>query len=265
MTEYLLVFDVWAPFAYFRRVGTTTTSSTYSIMTRSAAEGLVGAILGYAFEESPKKLAASRIAIGIQSPVRKIPFSATYTDTKEVWPKLRKLISPSRKRIQKSRRTLEFRTPIKMNLLREPCYRIYFDDSEEKKQDLERKLLNHEVVFTPYLGSSSMIANFKYIGRYQYKTVDVAGATPVVSIVPFFKTMPKIHLEKDVTFAVEQNLPIHLTPDRILTGTYNAAYSPSGFELKILSSETPVQEILMQESKSHVFFIPTKVPSKAVS
>jgi len=265
MTEDLLVFDIWAPFAYFRRIGTTTTSSTYSIMPRSAAEGLIGAILGYGFEESPERLAASRIAIGICSPVRKIPFSATYTDTKEVWPKLRKLINQSRKRIQKSRRTVEFRTRIKMNLLREPCYRIYFDDSVEIRKDLERKLLNHEAVFTPYLGSSSMIANFKYIGRYQYKTVDVAGATPVVSIVPFFETMPKIHLEKDVTFAVEQNLPIHMTPDRILTGTYNAVYSPLGAELKVFSSEEPMQEILMQEGKSYVFFIPTKVPFKAVS
>jgi len=234
-------------------------------MPRSVAEGLIGAILGYAFEESPKKLAASRIAIGIQSPVRKIPFSATYTDTKEVWPRFRKLISPSRKRIQKSSRTVEFRTPIRMNLLREPCYRIYFDDSEDRKQDLENKLLNHEAVFTPYLGSSSMIANFKYIGRYQYKTVDVVSVTPVVSIIPFFETMPKIHLERGVTFAVEQNLPIHLTPDRIPTGTYNAVYSPSGFELKISSSEMPVQEILAHGSKLHVFFIPTKVPSKATS
>ena len=265
MTEYLLIFDVWAPFAVFRRIGTTTTSLTYSIMPRSAAEGLIGAILGYEFEESPKRLADSNIAIGIQSPVRKTPFSVTHTHT-DIWKMFKGLINSSREGMKEEEWRENLRTLAKMNLLREPRYRIYFDCSEVN-QDLERKLSKHETVFTPYLGSSSMIANFKYIDRYQYKTVDVTGSTSVASIIPFFKTMPKIHLEKDVAFAVEQNLPIRLTPDpdRILTGTYNAVYNPLGAELKVLSSEEPMQEVLMQEGKSYVFFIPTKVPSKPAS
>ena len=264
MTEDLLVFDVWAPFALFRRIGTTTTSLTYSIMPRSAAEGLIGAILGYGFEESPKRLAASRIAIGAQNPVRKIPFSATHTHT-DIWPMFKTLINPPRKGVLKAEWGAKLRTLTKMNLLREPRYRVYFDDSREIKQDLEKKLLNHETAFTPYLGSSSMIANFKYIDRFKYDTVEVDGPTPVASVVPFFTTMPRMHLEKDATFAVEQNLPIHLTSERILTGTYNAVYSPSGTELKILSNEMPLQKMVMQERESYVIFIPTQVSSKEVT
>jgi len=260
MIEDLLVFDVWAPFAFFRKSETTTTSLTFSVMPRSAAEGLIGAILGFEFEESPRKLATSRIAIGIQGLVKKIPFSATYTDTKEIWPRFGAFIRSPRKEWRESRRKVEFRTPVKIELLRNPCYRIYFDDFEGIKETLEKKLMNHETVFTPYLGSSNMIANFKYIGRYNYETLRASNPTPVASVVPFFIRMPKMHLEKDVTFAVEQNIPIHLTSERVLVGTYDAVYSPSGGELKVVDIEA--QKVRMQDKELHVVFIPTEVPPK---
>ena len=40
------VFDVWAPFAYFRKPFTTTSALTFNFIPRSAIEGLIGAILG---------------------------------------------------------------------------------------------------------------------------------------------------------------------------------------------------------------------------
>lgn len=260
MADDVLVFDVWAPFALFRKSETTTSSLTFPFMPRSAAEGLIGAILGLNFEESPRRLAASKIAIGIQSPVRKIPFSATYTDTKEIWPRFGALIEPRQKGIVKSRTKVEFRTRVKMELLRDPHYRIYFDNSRETKQALEKKLLRHETAFTPYLGSSSMMANFKYVGRYDYEKINSTSPKSVTSVLPFLGIMPKIHLEKDVTFAVEQNIPIHLTPERVLTGTYDAVYSPLGAELKVLGVET--QKVMMQEKELHVVFIPTEIPPK---
>lgn len=262
MTDDLLVFDVWAPFGYFRKSETTTTSLTFSIMPRSAAEGLVGAILGLDFEESPRKLANSRIAIGLQSPVRKIPFSATYTDTKEIWPRFSTLVNKPPKKTSVSKRKVAFRTQVKIELLRHPRYRIYFDSSEETKEALEKKLLRHESTFTPYLGSSSMIANFEYIGRYNYETVKVTKPTPISSTIPFFYIMPKIHLEKSVAFSVEQNIPIHLTSDRFLVGTYDAVYSPSAERLKALDLEA--QRVRTEEKEDYVIFVPTEVPSKQV-
>jgi CRISPR-associated protein Cas5h len=259
MTENLLVFDVWAPLACFRKSETTTTSLTFPFMPRSAAEGLIGAVLGFTTEEYPKKLASSKIAIGILNPVRKIPFSATYTDTKEIWTRLGIYIKSPKEGAQKPRRKVEFRTKVKMELLRDPCYRIYFDD-EETKELLRKKLLNHETIFTPYLGSSNMIANFKYLGRYNYETVKATNPLPVASVVPFFNTMPKIHLEKNVTFALEQNLPIHMTSERVLIGTYNAVYSPSGAELKVVDVE--VQKVQIPGEDLYIIFLPTAIPSK---
>jgi CRISPR-associated protein Cas5h len=256
LTKDLLIFDVWAPFGFFRRSETTTTSVTYSLMPRSAAEGLVGAILGLNFDDSPTKLATARIAIGIQSPVRKIPFSATYTDTKEIWPRLGAFLD-SQKASQKSRRKVEFRTRVKMEMLHEPHYRVYFDHpSQEIKNELEDKLAHHKTAFTPYLGSSSMIANFSYIGRPTYETADTSDPIAVSSAVPFFGRMPRIHLRENVTFAVEENLPIHLTSERALHGTYNAVYSPTGAELEVLDIEA--QRVSTHERELHVVFVPTE-------
>ena len=256
MTKDLLIFEVWAPFGFFRRSETTTTSVTYSIMPRSAAEGLVGAILGFGFENSPTKLATASMAIGIQRPISKTPFSATYTDTKEIWPRLGAFVEP-RKTIPKSRRRVEFRTRVKMEVLREPHYRMYFDHpSQEIKDELEDKLAHHKTAFTPYLGSSSMIANFRYIGRPTYETTETSGPIAVSSIVPFFTMMPRIRLRRNVTFAVEENLPIHLTSERALRGTYNAVYNPTGAELEVFDIEA--QRVSTQEREFHVVFVPTE-------
>ena len=48
----VLIFDVWAPFGYFRKPYTTNTALTYSFIPRSAIEGLVAAILGIDRKES---------------------------------------------------------------------------------------------------------------------------------------------------------------------------------------------------------------------
>ena len=263
MAKDVIVFEIWAPFAYFRKMETTTTSLTFSFMPRSAAEGLIGAILGLDFNESPEKLKDSRIAIRLKNPVEKSPFSSTYTDTKEIWPRLRNIIHSYERPAPKPRRSVAFRTRVKTELLRNPYYRIYFDDTDEMKESLQQKLQKHETVFTPYLGSSSMIANFEYIGQYDYQTSRRNTLVQVASIIPFFNIMPKIQLEKGVTFAVEQNMPIHLTSERISVGTYSAVYNPFGAQLKV--SDVVTQEIHSKEEMEHVIFIPTEIPPKEVT
>jgi len=260
MTTDLLVFEIWAPYAVFRRPETTTTALTYSIIPRSAAEGLIGAILGFQFDETPQRLGKSRIAVAPRSPVSKLPFSATYTDTKEIWPRIGTVLRPARKSWStESKRQVTFRTPVKMEFLRAPRYRIYFD-SEDTKDMLEDRLRNHETTFTPYLGSSSMLANFDYVGRFNYTHIELANPASVASVVPFFKQMPRISLERDVVFAVEQGLPIHMTPQRESVGTYDAVYNPSGGPLAVRGIEA--EQIQTNEGDEIVIFLPTEVTSR---
>ena len=77
----ITVFDVWAPFAYFRKAFTTTSALTFSFIPRSAIEGLIGAILGIRRSALFTFLANAKIAIEILTEVKKIPFSVNYTNS----------------------------------------------------------------------------------------------------------------------------------------------------------------------------------------
>ena len=61
----VIVFDIWAPYAYFRKPYTTTTALTFNFIPRSAIEGIIGAILGISYDDIFSKLAGSKIGIGI--------------------------------------------------------------------------------------------------------------------------------------------------------------------------------------------------------
>jgi hypothetical protein len=102
-----------------------------------------------------------------------------------------------------------------------------------------------------------MLANFDYIGRFNYTHIELADPAAVASVVPFFKKMPRISLERDVTFAVEQGLPIHMTSRRESVGTYDVVYNPSGAPLIVTGIEA--ERIQMSERDEIVIFLPTEV------
>lgn len=261
MIDEVVIFDVWSSFAYFRKSATTTTALTFPFIPRSAVEGLIGAILGLEIEETPDRLGCAKIAVEIRNPVRKIPFGLTYTDTKEVWPRIGTWLRTSKSSPGRTRRRVEFRTPVKIELLQDPCYRICFAH-EELAGELDEKLRKHETVFTPYLGTSSMIANFKHIDSCRFETLKANGPISVSSMIPFEARglIPKMKLNKEAIFAVEQNIPIHLSRERVLCGTYNAVYNPLGKSLTVDGME--VHKIQVSGGIKHVIFLPTRVPSR---
>jgi CRISPR-associated Cas5-like protein len=59
----VIVFDVWAPFAYFRKPFTTTSALSFNFIPRSAIEGLIGAILGIRRSDLYVVLANSKIGL----------------------------------------------------------------------------------------------------------------------------------------------------------------------------------------------------------
>jgi CRISPR-associated protein Cas5h len=250
----VLVFDVWAPFAYFRKGFTTTTALTYPFMPRSAVEGLVGAILGLESKEYPNKLEYAKIAIGILNKVKKTPFSMMHTHV-DAWKEFGLYLKTGSMHISPEK----FRARVKVEFLRDPKFRIYFSHNKDIQDNLRCRLQNHETVFTPYLGTSSMIANFEYVGEYPYAIVTRDVTVHVSSVVPFTKTPPKIHIEDGMTFAFEQNIPIHITEDREVTGYFDEVYSPTGSKIKI--SETEAHALETEKGHEYVVFLPTEIPS----
>lgn len=256
-SNHTIVLDVWAHFATFRKGYTSTTSSTYPFIPRSAVEGLIGAIVGYGREEYPLLLFDSRIAVEL----RKTEFSSKIAKTtmgvllthSDFW---RDQVG---KYLENGRTIQHMRGPRSMELLVEPRYRIYFNTANDTvREALARNLRAHETFFTPYLGTNSMMANFEFVGEYD--TVDVvpdAGArVSVVSVIPYFSEVPKVFVGPKATVSFEQNIPLHLGSDRVATGYYSAVYSQN-LEQPILVEAVPYSQVTTEKGVVNVVFIPS--------
>jgi CRISPR-associated protein Cas5h len=248
----VLVFDIWSPFAYFRKGFTTTTALTYPFIPRSAIEGFVGAIIGFESAEYPSKLYGSKIAVGILNKVKKFPFSTMHTHV-DAWKDFSNYLKTGSMHISPEK----FRARVKIELLEEPKFRIFFSHEPDIQALLKSKLQNHETVFTPYLGTSSMLANFEYIAEYNYMTTTGDEPVEVSTVIPFIRNPPKVHLENGKSYAFEQNMPIHITADREVKGYYDAAYSPNASTIKVSQIET--QTIETKSGREYIAFIPTEI------
>jgi len=224
----VVVFDVWSDFAYFRRPYTTTNALTYNLIPRSSIEGLIGAILGIPITEVSDRLFNSKIGLGILNPIKKIPFSTIHTHT-DFWFEMQAYLKG--KTVKKK----DFRARVSLELLVEPKYRVYFSDPNLGK-DLEARLKKHETIFTPYLGTSTMLAEFTYIGTFDYN-VTKRETSELSSIIPYRNRFPDIAVEKQMLYAVEQDIPGRISKDRDLLSTYYAVYSPEGKKIKVRNAE----------------------------
>ena len=234
LNQVVVVFDIWSSFGYFRRPYTTTTALTFNFIPRSAIEGLVGAILGIQVKDLPSKMINSKIGLGILTEIRKIPFSTMHIHS-DFWEQMHDYIQ-SRETTKKK----NYYARVNMELLVNPKYRIYFSNSK-LSEELAGTISKHETVFTPYLGTSSMIANFEYVGTFEYD-VKLKSVSELESIVPYSKNkvLPDIVIEKDKLYAIEQNMPGRLDENRELLSSYSVIYNPSGQTIKIRNAEVNV-------------------------
>src|SRR6056297_2513109 len=108
----LLVFDIWADYAHFKKYYTTTSPLSFSIPPKTTLYGIVGAILGLDKKEYLNYFQQGRAKIGIEikRPIKKTRISLNLIDTKKA-----RLMS-----------RIDTRTQIKTEFLKDVKYRIYF-------------------------------------------------------------------------------------------------------------------------------------------
>lgn len=150
MNEKIIAFDIWGNYAYFRRGYTSTSTISYPFPSRTTISGLIAGILGLEkdsyhdiFNEQNSKL-----GLRILNPINKININLNYINTKEGFI-LRDIKDNPRVQVQ-----AEFLKDVK--------YRIYVSLNDNQiMENLFSNLHQHKSVYTPCLGISECIADFK--------------------------------------------------------------------------------------------------------
>ncbi len=155
MSEKLLAFDVWGDYAYFRRGYTTTSTISFPFPSRTTVAGLISSILGFERDSyyDVFNQQNSKIGLRILNPIKKVRFNLNYINTKVGF------------YLQDINQKQGLRTQVQAEFLKNPKFRIFVSLEDNKIMgDLFDLLYNHQSIYTPYLGISECLANFKLVG-----------------------------------------------------------------------------------------------------
>jgi CRISPR-associated protein Cas5h len=227
----VLAMDVWSDYACFRRGYSTTSPLTYPFPPRTTISGLLGCIMGMDWNEYYSKIEHvfsrdnSLFSIQLLNPVQKIRINQNLIDTKTV----------SYSAVLKFQKPLEYiRTQIPFEYLKDPKYRIFVWLRDETSFNRLREMIrSHKSVYTPYLGLSGLIANFKYVDVFEAEKMEAKDKTPIVSVV---KAEYKIEVEEGKEY-LRIRVPSTMKSDRSLSGTVDLIYEKNGKPIIITSGE----------------------------
>ncbi len=243
----VLVFDVWGDYAHFRRGYTTTSPLTFSIPTRTALCGLIGAILG--LEKGDNEylkyfiLDKAKIGLKLSNPVKKIRIAENLIHTKNAKGIGMNLITT--------------RTQIRFEFLKDPKYRIYFWHGDNEIYDqLKKNLLEHKSVYTPCFGLSENIANFKFVGEVDTEIKETNDKILIHSVISTEKVTDKQGINFDFSgeyFSLR--LPTEMNQERVITKYLDVLFERNGKPIEVKMKE-PYWEITYDnETRENIVFI----------
>lgn len=233
----VLIFDIRGEYGHFRKYNTTTSPLTYSIPTRTAIAGILGAILGMERELrdgvypegavpvqeffSKKR---SDIAIQIIRPVKKENIGFNLINTKISFYDL----------------TKAGRTQIKFELLKDVHYRVYVSmENEAKFEELSERISNKRHHFTPYLGLAQFTAQIDFVERIIPRLVTGnSGFTEIITAVNMLKLQgePPVEFQREFFYSAN-NMPIAMNRDREILEYSEVLIEKNGNPLKVKVSE----------------------------
>lgn len=167
-----IVFDIWGDFGHYRKFYTTSSPLTFSVPPRTAISGMIAAIIGLDKEEYLKYFTKDKayISIKIIKPIKKSRISYNLIDTKSAI----------------DMRLIKNRTQVTYEVLKDCGYRIYFS---HKDNEIYLKVLdylkNHRSYYTPYLGISEYIANFKFVDEVNLQQINNTDFIEIDTVIPF--------------------------------------------------------------------------------
>lgn len=159
----ILVFDIWGDYAHYKKIFATTSAVSYCLPTKTSIYGYIGAIIG--LEKNENKYLSSfqpgECLIGIQI-INPIKMARINTNLRSVMGRM----APN-----------DNRKPTMIEYVYKPRYRIYIRHTNTDIIDLlSEQLKSHKSVYTPSMGLANLLSNFKWIGKYSSKTLQMTLA-----------------------------------------------------------------------------------------
>ncbi|MDN5344105.1 MAG: CRISPR-associated protein Cas5h [Clostridia bacterium] len=206
----VLVFDVKAPLAMFRKPYTTTSLVSFPFPPPTAIAGLIGAITGLDHgatrgswrAEYWQHLTGTQIALGFNR--EPVPMTTTINMIKYKTPS-----GDMSEHIQ-----------AKHQLVKNPSYRIYLRGGAIYTE-LKKRLEREEFVYTPYLGVAWALADVVYVGEFNEEEIR-ENDTWVQTVLPVYGGARVDVLRSG---AIHRELvPYRLDAERRLKKTVNVIY-----------------------------------------
>lgn len=242
----ILVFDVWADYAHFRKFYTTTSPLTFSFPPRTALCGLIGAIVGLEKEENKYldffSFRESFIGVRIINPIKKVMIAQNLIHTKDARGLGMNLITK--------------RTQIRFEFLKSPKFRIYFAyaGKEEKLKNLKQNLFEHKSVYTPVLGLSENIADFKFIDEFDFETIQSNEYVPIQTVIPLGQVSDDYGTKFDYNAEYfSERHALMLTTERIVIKYDDILFERNGKPIEIKLKENYFE--LQNDGKDKIVFI----------
>ncbi|MDI6701298.1 MAG: type I-B CRISPR-associated protein Cas5b [bacterium] len=224
--EKLLIFDIFAPFAHFRVPYTTTSPITYPIPPKTAVAGIVSSIIGIDKKEYINFFNSDNFKVGIRilNPIKIVHISENFLNVKDVnfFSRWKKGKNP--------------RTQIKIEFLKNVCYRLYIWHSNERiYKNFRDQLLKHQSYYTLCLGLSECIANYEYKGEYNVH-INESKENPVLinSVIPIVNiTKESLVFDENVSRYLKVHIPVELSKERELLKTEEILIERDGRGIKL--------------------------------
>ncbi|MFQ5976965.1 MAG: type I-B CRISPR-associated protein Cas5b [Candidatus Heimdallarchaeota archaeon] len=184
----VVVFEARSNFGHFRSFEATRGNYSFPFPPRTALLGLIGAILGIdrdGYWRKSHSLRQAKLALEILTPVRRMGLKVHFSRTREVT-RIGKgadrviFYFPNKPAHPEER---GFITQVRLDLLQNPHYRIYFSGEKSIQTELAERLESHRYVFPPYFGHANLLASLSYIGTFPAQPVK-PGIHEVSGIIP---------------------------------------------------------------------------------
>ena len=232
----VLAFDIWGDYAHFRKHYTTTSPLTFSIPPRTTLCGLLAAIIGLDKTEYLRHFSDKDASIAVQllSEVKKTTLAENLIDTKKAGRLMNRI---------------KQRTQIRFEFLKDPKYRIFVHHKDISIYlKLKEMLKAHKTVYTPCLGLSELLANFKYEKEYNVETVETESETEILTALPK-KNLIELIFQEGYEY-LSETMPRNMLPDRTVT-----EYAQVIFERKHKSLKARVNQFIRLETNEAITFL----------